>query len=245
MASNPPAKCCTEGVRHDGEPTGTLIKLGSIDAYVVEPKGSVNHKDAAILFLPDVISIWQNSKLVADQFAANGYYTVILDLFAGDPLALERPADFDFMGWLSKHQVKDVEPIVELGLAHLKEKGFKKIGSVGYCFGAKYTVRYMAKGRGVDVGYLAHPSFVDEAELAAITGPLSIAAAETDEIFPADKRHKSEVILKDTKLPYQINLYSGVVHGFSIRCDVSKKAEKYAKEAAFLQAVAWFDEHLL
>lgn len=92
---------------------------------------------------------------------------------------------------------------------------------------------------------LTSPSFVDESELAAIAGPLSIAAAETDQIFPAEKRHKSEQILVETKQPYQINLYSGVVHGFSVRCDTSKKHEKYAKEAAFLQAVAWFDEHLI
>jgi dienelactone hydrolase len=92
---------------------------------------------------------------------------------------------------------------------------------------------------------MAHPSFVEEEELAAITGPLSIAAAETDSIFTAEKRHKSEVILKETGHPYQINLYSGVVHGFSVRCDTSKPIEKFAKEQAFYQAVAWFDAFLL
>jgi dienelactone hydrolase len=88
-------------------------------------------------------------------------------------------------------------------------------------------------------------SFVEESELAAISGPLSIAAAETDQVFPAEKRHKSETILIETKQPYQINLYGGVVHGFSVRCDTSKKVERFAKEQAFLQAVAWFDEHLI
>jgi dienelactone hydrolase len=101
------------------------------------------------------------------------------------------------------------------------------------------------EGKGVDVGYVAHPSFVEESELAAIQGPLSIAAAETDQIFTAEKRHKSEEILVKTKQPYQINLYSGVSHGFSVRCDTSKKVEKFAKEQAFLQAVNWFDEYLV
>jgi len=100
-------------------------------------------------------------------------------------------------------------------------------------------------GKGIDAGFVAHPSFVDEAELAAISGPLSIAAAETDSIFPAEKRHKSEEILIAGKQPYQINLYSGVEHGFAVRCDLSVKVQKFAKEQAFLQAVAWFDEHLL
>jgi len=103
----------------------------------------------------------------------------------------------------------------------------------------------MAAGKGISVGFVAHPSFIEEDELLAITGPFSIAAAETDQIFPTEKRHRSEELLVQTKQPYQINLYSGVAHGFSVRCDTSKKIEKYAKEQAFLQAVAWFDEHLI
>ena len=59
-----------------------------------------------------------------------------------------------------------------------EEKGFKKIGAIGYCFGAKYVVRSMdGSGKGIDVGYVAHPSFVDKEELEKLKGPFSIAAA--------------------------------------------------------------------
>jgi len=253
MASNPPSTCCTVGVKHEGETTGTLTKIaGGIEAYIAEPKGKTVHEKTAILFLPDVIGIWENSKLIADQYAANGYYTLIPDLFNGDALSLNRPEGFDLMSWLTKgtggnnpHTYEAVDPIVEKSIKWLKEQGFTKIGAVGYCFGAKYVVRFLTSTGGLSVGFVAHPSFVDESELAAITGPLSIAAAETDQIFPAEKRHKSEDILIKTKQPYQINLFSGVVHGFSVRCDLSKKVEKFAKEQAFLQAVNWFDEHLI
>jgi dienelactone hydrolase len=255
MASNAPAQCCTLGVKHEGEPTGTSTKIGgSIDAYVAEPTGKNLHKNVAILYLPDVIGIWQNSQLMADQFAANGYYTLMPDLFNGDPIKLNRPADFDFMAWLTKgtegnnpHTYEQVDPIIEASIKHLQDAGYTSIGAVGYCFGAKYVVRYMngKGGNGIDAGFVAHPSFVEEAELEAMTGPLSIAAAETDSIFPAEKRHKSEEILIAGKKTYQINLFSGVVHGFAVRCDLNVKVEKFAKEQAFLQAVAWFDEHLL
>ncbi len=92
---------------------------------------------------------------------------------------------------------------------------------------------------------MAHPSFVDDDELRGFKGPLSIAAAETDTIFPNDKRHRSEEILKEVGQPYQINLYSGVVHGFAVRGDITKKDQKFAKEQAFFQAVQWFDNFLL
>lgn len=194
---------------------------------------------------------FNNAQLLADQFAANGYFVVMPDLFEGDPISLNRPADFDIMKWLTQgsngvgHTPDKVDPIVEKTIKHMKsELGVKKIGSVGYCFGAKYVARFMTGGKGIDVGCMAHPSFVDAEEVKALTGPLSIAAAETDEIFPTEKRRETEDLLKDMSIPYQISLYSDVVHGFAVRADLSDKKAKYAKEAAFMQHVQWFDEYL-
>ncbi|KAH8746377.1 dienelactone hydrolase [Diaporthe sp. PMI_573] len=247
MASNPPGQCCTVGVKHDGEPTGKTIKVGQYETYVAEPKGK-KHDGVALLYIPDIFGIWQNSQLMADQFAENGYHTIIIDVFNGDKFPNPPPADI--MKWFvegtngdNPHTKEAVDPIVETALKYLKEQGFTKIGALGYCFGAKYVVRHYKDG--IQVGYVAHPSFVDEDELAAITGPLSIAAAETDSIFPTEKRHKSEEILRKVGQPYQINLYSGVEHGFSVRCDLSVKIQKWSKEQAFYQAVAWFDQYLL
>ena len=75
-------------------------------------------------------------------------------------------------------------------------------------------------------------------------GPLAIAAAETDAIFPEEKRHQTEKILKEMGASYQINLYSGVEHGFAVRGDLEKRHTLYAKESAFLMALQWFEEYL-
>lgn len=174
------------------------------------------------------------------------------DLFEGDPIPLNRPADFDIMAWLSKsgpegkgHGPGQTDPIVEAVIKEMKTNlGVKKIGSVGYCFGAKYVARFSAEGKGIEVGAMAHPSFVDAAEVKAMRAPLSIAAAETDQIFPAEKRRETEDILKEHDIPYQICLYSDVEHGFAVRADMSNKRAKFAKEAAFLQHVQWFDEYV-
>lgn len=251
MASNPPGQCCTVGIKHEGEPSGSIVKVGGKwDGYLATPDPAKAHTGAAILYIPDIFGIWINSQLMADQFAANGYLTLVIDVFNGDPVS-KKPEDMDLFQWLEKgsngdnpHTAGAVDPIVEAAIKYLKEeKDIKKLGSVGYCFGAKYVARHYKDG--INAGFFAHPSFVDEDELEGFKAPLSIAAAETDTIFPADKRRRSEEILAKKGDPYQINLYSQVEHGFSVRGDVSKKHERFAKEQAFFQAVQWFDNWLL
>lgn len=81
---------------------------------------------------------------MADSYAAQGYTTLVIDLFNGDPVLLNRPEDFDIMAWLnhgsdgnSPHTKEYVDPIVISGIKAMKEMGITKLGAVGYCFGAK------------------------------------------------------------------------------------------------------------
>jgi dienelactone hydrolase len=195
MASHPPAQCCTIGVKHEGEASGEITKLGSskhpisrllhaskylrnvttVEVYIAHPP---EKSDRAVIILPDVIGHkFINAQLIADQYAANGYLTVMPDIFQGDPIPLNRPADFDFNTWRQGHGVDKVDPIIEEVIKELKGKyGAKKIGGVGYCFGAKGVVRFLKAGK-FDAGYVAHPSFVDAEEIKAIEKPLSIVAA--------------------------------------------------------------------
>lgn len=90
----------------------------------------------------------------------------------------------------------------------------------------------------------AHVSLVEDEEVEAAKGPLSLACAEKDDIFPAEKRHKTEEILAKVGKPYESKVYGGTNHGFAVRGDPKDPRQVYAKEAAFAQATLWFDEHL-
>jgi hypothetical protein len=48
-------------------------------------------------------------------------------------------------------------------------------------------------------------------------------------------------MLANTSQPYQVNLYGGTSHGFGVRANVSDPEQKFGKEAAFYQAVRWFN----
>lgn len=244
MASNPAGQCCAVGVKHEGTAVGEIKKIGDVRAYFSYPENKSTQN--AILILTDIIGMdFINVQLIADQYAANGYFVVIPDLFNGAPAPLNDPT-FDIMKWIqeSMPKVPTVDPIIEATIKELRGSyGVKRLGGVGYCFGGKYVCRFLKAGK-LDAGFTAHPSFVDKEEVEGIQGPLSIAAAETDQIFPAPKRHETEEILLKLKVPYQMNLFSDVEHGFAVRCDLSQRRQKWAKEQAFFQAVAWFDEYI-
>jgi dienelactone hydrolase len=82
MTSNDPAKCCITGTEHHGRPIGSYETIGGYDSYVVHPDSQQAEK--AILLLTDVLGHkFINAQLLADSFAANGYLTVVPDLFHG------------------------------------------------------------------------------------------------------------------------------------------------------------------
>ncbi|GES61082.1 hypothetical protein ATETN484_0005054100 [Aspergillus terreus] len=245
MASNPPGACCASGFKHEGNPVGELKNVGGVNTYVVYPKDNKT-PEKAVIILSDIFGVYVNAQLLADEFAANGYLCVLPDLFQGDAISIAdmESGKADLPNWLPKHQTAQVDPIVESTIKYVREElGAKRVAGVGYCFGGKYTCRFLKHGK-LDVGYTAHPSFVTKEELGAITGPLSIAASEVDQIFTAQLRHESEDILIKTGQPWQINLFSGVTHGFAVRGDMSNKHHKFCKEQAFCQAVVWFNQYL-
>jgi dienelactone hydrolase len=130
-----------------GEPTGQSFKIDGYDAYLASAHGPRAHDGVALLLLTDVIGIWQNSKLVADQYASYGYTTLVIDIFNGDALTLNRADNFDFFSWLkggstgdNPHTSDAIDPIVKSAVKYLKEvKGATAIGAAGYCFGAKVS----------------------------------------------------------------------------------------------------------
>lgn len=77
---------------------------------------------------------------MADDFAAQGYLTVVPDLFHGDALSPESyfSGKVDLPQWLTHHDTTTVDPVVDVVIDHLKNTlKFKKLAGVGYCFGAK------------------------------------------------------------------------------------------------------------
>lgn len=68
---------CVQGAVHDIKPTGHEEKLHGLDCYVADPPSG--KPKAVILFLTDVFG-WkfQNSRVLADEYASKGQYRVVI-----------------------------------------------------------------------------------------------------------------------------------------------------------------------
>ncbi|AJO95673.1 BBF_HP2_G0000260.mRNA.1.CDS.1 [Saccharomyces cerevisiae] len=241
MASNQPGKCCFEGVCHDGTPKGRREEIFGLHTYAA---GSTSPKEKVIVILTDVYgNKFNNVLLTADKFASAGYMVFVPDILFGDAISSDKPIDRD--AWFQRHSPEVTKKIVDGFMKLLKlEYDPKFIGVVGYCFGAKFAVQHISGDGGLaNAAAIAHPSFVSIEEIEAIDSkkPILISAAEEDHIFPANLRHLTEEKLKDNHATYQLDLFSGVAHGFAARGDISIPAVKYAKEKVLLDQIYWFN----
>ena len=94
-----------------------------------------------------------------DDFARNGYRTIMPDLFQGDPYpedALTR-TDFDRESWRARHKPETWEHAVDAVVQALQAEGVTWIGTTGYCFGAQPVWRLALKGL-AKVSVITHPS---------------------------------------------------------------------------------------
>lgn len=209
-----------------------------MDTYVT---GSENSEKRTIVILTDIYGHkYNNTLLIADQLAkVGGYRVYVPDILENDPVPSNHG---DLAPWLEKHGNEITKPIVDTFLksvrAQVGDSSF--VGVIGYCFGAKYAIQQIASEGYASAAAVAHPSFVSIDEVRAVKKPILISAAETDPIFTTELRHKTEGALASIRARYQIDLFSGVVHGYAVRGDIRDPAVKYAMNKTLADQIQWF-----
>lgn len=165
-------------VRNAGVPAGKMLNVSGIDMYLSYPPGS-NTSSKALLYLTDIFGVpLPQNQLLADSLASNDYLVVMPDLFRGDAISVEeQEAGLNLTGWLAEHPMSEIDSIVNTTIEYMRaELGVEQIGGLGYCFGGKYVPRFLTENGGIDLGFIAHPSNLQEAEIGGITKGISIAA---------------------------------------------------------------------
>lgn len=237
MTSHAPKEgCCNVVTLQEGKTIGSVQQVSDFRTYVV---GDLKVGGKYIVIFTDIYGLdLVNTQLVADQFHKHTGYTVVVpDIVNNDPYSTG-----DLMEWFSNGHTVEFNKKLTSKFLEIFSSEYKPSYSagIGYCFGAKYIIQNSKKGDFFDVVAIAHPSFVTEEEFEEVAIPIIISAAQVDSVFTPELRMKSEKILNKNGLQYQIDLYSGTSHGFTVRGDRSNPDIKYAAEKALLDQVTWF-----
>ncbi|KIY65818.1 alpha/beta-hydrolase [Cylindrobasidium torrendii FP15055 ss-10] len=242
-------KDCVAGVTHEGTPTGKIEIIGGIESYVATPKGDYP-KDKVLLYLSDIFGIpLVNNKLLADDFARNGFKVVLPDILNGDsvPIEVMEAGNFDIGAWFSNHSREVTRAPIDKVITALKADGVKEFGALGYCFGARYGFD-LALDQQLKVLAISHPSLLQfptdfEKYVSSTSTPLLINSCETDSFFPAELHEKVDEIFGKYTPGYKREYFPGCKHGFAVRGDVSIPAVKAGKEGAFKASVDWLAKY--
>ncbi|KIW90068.1 uncharacterized protein Z519_09499 [Cladophialophora bantiana CBS 173.52] len=256
--------CCHTGkpVPDSYIPLGECITIRDIRVYSSNRPADVPSR-GLLLLLPDGFGLARHNLILADRFASEGWHVLVPDYFEGDPLPIqllrrdhalsidEQPwpeedkqklRDLDFPAWLQRHNHPRVSSLLNDLIAGLSEQAKNTtIVGVGYCFGGKHVLR-LAKSS-LKAAAAFHPSFVEAEDVAGIQVPLYAGLAEKDDMVPVSLPEDLQawaVTKMKANIPFTMEIYPGVGHGFAARPDTNDDVIRTQYERAFQKSV----EHL-
>jgi len=227
---------------------GSDEKWDGLDVYVT---GKSSNK--AIIFFHDIFgSNSGRTKQLADEFALSGFLVVIPDLFTEERWT-EKSDWANLPAYIKKFNWAKVGPPIESLIKQLEKRGITKFASIGFCWGTWPVLVVSASGK-FSCGVQFHPSHPRICEaygesqtalLEAVKCPQLVCAAGNDP--PSVKEGGADQKTLSTKSFAKENIFRefpDVVHGFSVRGDVSDKTiAKNVRDVVDL-ATSFFKKHL-
>lgn len=133
---------CVIGKQYLGSPQGKFQRFGDVHCYVGTPTFEYDQKKALIL-LTDMFGItFSNNKLLVDNFARAGYWTIAPDYLCGDPAPpyAWNNRGFNVHDWIDKHPAEVTWPVIREVIQALRDQGVTSFAVTGYCLGETRAV---------------------------------------------------------------------------------------------------------
>ncbi|KAE8223860.1 hypothetical protein CF319_g3157 [Tilletia indica] len=234
--------CCFKGHFHKGTAKGQIVEIGPDNrrTYVSGPEPA--QASGAILIIADVFGIsLNNTRIIADNYAEKtGARVYIPDFFDGRDLYTQldghspgspeaQAKGFKIQDFLAEFHPRDNSyPKIESAAKAIKAlHSGKKLGVVGFCWGAPGTMRLgsddVPADTQADAVAWAHPSLLEvPSDISKLTKPGCFLAAETDAQLPKERREiVEEELCKLAKkgIYTTLRFFPGVEHGWAVRGD--------------------------
>ncbi|MGB0204673.1 MAG: dienelactone hydrolase family protein [Neptuniibacter sp.] len=225
---------------HAGEYVNYKVANEAFEGYEVKTSGS---SKGLVLVIHDWDGLTDNEVKRSEMLAALGYDVFAVDLYGKGNRPVETGAKKAATGKLYNNRER-MRSLILAGLNEARKSGIQPTVVMGYCFGGAATLELARSGQASNiVGYSTFHGGLKTPEgqsYAGVTAPILIAHGGADTAIPMTDVAQIAVELEAAKTPYEIQVYSGAPHAFSVIG--SKRYQKVADEQSwdaftdFLQA---------
>ena len=180
-------------------------------------------------------------KNVADRFAAEGFSALAPDMYHGQTASEPDGAGKLFMALNIGQAEKDLRGATTYLKGH---SSTAKIGVVGFCMGGQLALltATLDPSIGACVNFYGiHPNV--KPDYRKLSGPVLGLYAEKDGFVTPDVARGVDKAIKDAGKSSEINVYSGVDHGF-FNDDRPDVHDKPAAADAWNRTLAFFRQHV-
>jgi carboxymethylenebutenolidase len=247
------------------ETTGTDVDIktpdGTCDAFFVHPSKG---KFPAVLIWPDIFGLRPAFRDMATRLAESGYSVLVINPFYRTKKAPTAPDHPDFNDPPTRQALMSLAGTLSPETALTDAKAFvayldsqtavdkkKKMGTTGYCMGGPFVFRTAASfPERVGAGATFHGGglVTDNPESPHLLIPQMkahylIAIAENDDKRQADAKDVLRDSFAKAKLPAEIEVYTGTLHGW---CPPDSQVYNHDQaEKAWSRMMALFSSSLI
>ena len=117
---------------------------------------------------------------------------------------------------------------------------YKRVGSIGFCFGGWAVFNLGAHKDLVDCIATGHPTWLTKEEIDQVAVPVQILAPEKDQMFTPELKAHANSTIPALGVPYDYQYFPKVSHAFCVRGNPDDADELRAMQRAKNAAVYWF-----
>ena len=203
----------------------------AFEGYVAKASGA---SKGLVLVIHDWDGLTDYEVKRSEMLASMGYDVFAVDLYGKGNRPVETGAKKAETGKLYKNRER-MRSLILGGLNEARKSGTQPTVVMGYCFGGAATLELARSGKADNIaGFSTFHGGLKTPEgqsYSGVTAPIFVAHGGADAAIPMSDVAQLSVELEASKTPYEIQVYSGAPHAFTVIG--SKRYQKVADERSW------------
>lgn len=222
------------------EPMVTIPSGNStFEGYLARPQG--DGPFPAVVVIHEIHGLNENMKDIARRFAAEGYVTLAVDLFAGRnrTICMLRFMSQMVLTPLKNGSIQNLKDALTFLAAH-PDVDAERLGAIGFCMGGSFSISWASSDNRLKA--IAPYYAMNPRPLEAVARLCPVVGSYPDKDFTTSAGQKLDVELDRYKIPHDIKIYPNTLHSF-----FNDQGGHYAEAAAgdaWQRVLNFFEEHV-